>query len=199
VTFVLVQILNAIWSTLDDNTVSGDTITKTTTKQTSDNNDVTKSLKINELKSLISNDSTTIITNDSNSNGKLHKQQSEQTTTDNGSLSSPTSPPPPPPLLSSLSLPFSIILNSFVSFKCTHIGEFSVKRRKHFTNTSTTTTTPLSSHHISSIGDNLSDEYHEDEDTLSLENLFPCDQTEIYASKKISFIIDEFIQTKAIM
>ncbi|EDW10299.1 puratrophin-1 isoform X1 [Drosophila mojavensis] len=42
----------------------------------------------------------------------------------------------------------------------------------------------------------LSDEYHEDEDTLSLENLFPCDQTEIYASKKISFIIDELIQTE---
>lgn len=37
---------------------------------------------------------------------------------------------------------------------------------------------------------------HEDEDTLSLENLFPCDQTEIYASKKISFIIDELIQTE---
>ena len=84
VTFVLVQILNAIWSTLDDNTVSGggDTITKTTIQQqqqTSDNNDVTKSLKINELKSLISNDSTTIITNDFKTNGKLHKQQSEQT------------------------------------------------------------------------------------------------------------------------
>ena len=31
---------------------------------------------------------------------------------------------------------------------------------------------------------------------MSLENLFPCDQTEIYASKKISFIIDEFIQTE---
>ncbi|EDX07454.1 GD11249 [Drosophila simulans] len=42
----------------------------------------------------------------------------------------------------------------------------------------------------------LGDEYHEDEDTLSLENLFPCDQTEIYASKKISFIIDELIQTE---
>ncbi|XP_054740092.1 rho guanine nucleotide exchange factor 25 isoform X1 [Anastrepha obliqua] len=42
----------------------------------------------------------------------------------------------------------------------------------------------------------LSDEYHEDEDTLSLENLFPCDQSEIYASKKISFIIDELIQTE---
>ncbi|XP_018790114.1 PREDICTED: pleckstrin homology domain-containing family G member 4B isoform X2 [Bactrocera latifrons] len=38
---------------------------------------------------------------------------------------------------------------------------------------------------------------HEDEDTLSLENLFPCDQSEIYASKKISFIIDEVIQTEA--
>lgn len=37
---------------------------------------------------------------------------------------------------------------------------------------------------------------HEDEDTISLENLFPCDQSEIYASKKISFIIDEFIQTE---
>lgn len=37
---------------------------------------------------------------------------------------------------------------------------------------------------------------HEDEDTLSLENLFPCDQTEVYASKKISFIIDELIQTE---
>ncbi|CAD7012007.1 unnamed protein product [Ceratitis capitata] len=45
--------------------------------------------------------------------------------------------------------------------------------------------------------DILSDEYHEDEDTLSLENLFPCDQSEIYASKKISFIIDEVIQTEA--
>ncbi|XP_034650798.1 triple functional domain protein isoform X1 [Drosophila subobscura] len=42
----------------------------------------------------------------------------------------------------------------------------------------------------------LGDEYHEDEDTLSLENLFPCDQTEIYASRKISFIIDELIQTE---
>ncbi|XP_034107149.1 kalirin isoform X1 [Drosophila albomicans] len=42
----------------------------------------------------------------------------------------------------------------------------------------------------------LGDEYHEDEDTLSLENLFPCDQSEIYASKKISFIIDELIQTE---
>ncbi|XP_014087899.2 rho guanine nucleotide exchange factor 25 isoform X2 [Bactrocera oleae] len=40
-------------------------------------------------------------------------------------------------------------------------------------------------------------EDHEDEDTLSLENLFPCDQSEIYASKKISFIIDEVIQTEA--
>ncbi|XP_017478912.1 PREDICTED: rho guanine nucleotide exchange factor 25 isoform X2 [Rhagoletis zephyria] len=40
-------------------------------------------------------------------------------------------------------------------------------------------------------------EDHEDEDTLSLENLFPCDQSEIYASKKISFIIDELIQTEA--
>ncbi|XP_034479536.1 kalirin isoform X2 [Drosophila innubila] len=37
---------------------------------------------------------------------------------------------------------------------------------------------------------------HEDEDTLSLENLFPCDQSEVYASKKISFIIDELIQTE---
>lgn len=37
---------------------------------------------------------------------------------------------------------------------------------------------------------------HEDEDTISLENLFPCDQSEIYASKKISFIIDELIQTE---
>ncbi|XP_011184265.2 pleckstrin homology domain-containing family G member 4B isoform X2 [Zeugodacus cucurbitae] len=40
-------------------------------------------------------------------------------------------------------------------------------------------------------------EDHDDEDTLSLENLFPCDQSEIYASKKISFIIDEVIQTEA--
>ncbi|XP_032570863.1 kalirin isoform X2 [Drosophila sechellia] len=42
----------------------------------------------------------------------------------------------------------------------------------------------------------LDSDSHEDEDTLSLENLFPCDQTEIYASKKISFIIDELIQTE---
>ncbi|XP_030383826.1 triple functional domain protein isoform X2 [Scaptodrosophila lebanonensis] len=42
----------------------------------------------------------------------------------------------------------------------------------------------------------LDTDSHEDEDTLSLENLFPCDQTEIYASKKISFIIDELIQTE---
>ncbi|XP_052838231.1 kalirin isoform X2 [Drosophila gunungcola] len=42
----------------------------------------------------------------------------------------------------------------------------------------------------------LDNDSHEDEDTLSLENLFPCDQTEIYASKKISFIIDELIQTE---
>ncbi|XP_067626834.1 rho guanine nucleotide exchange factor 25 isoform X2 [Eurosta solidaginis] len=40
-------------------------------------------------------------------------------------------------------------------------------------------------------------EDHEDEDTISIENLFPCDQSEIYASKKISFIIDEVIQTEA--
>lgn len=31
---------------------------------------------------------------------------------------------------------------------------------------------------------------------MSLENLFPCDQSEIYATKKISFIIDEFVQTE---
>ncbi|XP_017150627.1 kalirin isoform X2 [Drosophila miranda] len=42
----------------------------------------------------------------------------------------------------------------------------------------------------------LDSDSHEDEDTLSLENLFPCDQTEIYASRKISFIIDELIQTE---
>ncbi|KPU76782.1 uncharacterized protein Dana_GF11439, isoform B [Drosophila ananassae] len=42
----------------------------------------------------------------------------------------------------------------------------------------------------------LDNDSHEDEDTLSLENLFPCDQSEIYASKKISFIIDELIQTE---
>ncbi|XP_055859035.1 triple functional domain protein isoform X1 [Episyrphus balteatus] len=41
------------------------------------------------------------------------------------------------------------------------------------------------------------DEYHEDEDSLSLDNLFPCDQTEIYASKKISYIIEELVQTEA--
>lgn len=80
VSIVLVQILNAIWVTLDDNKTL-------TTTPTSDNNGVRKSLKINELKTLISNDSTT---NDSNktitieaattplSNGKLEKQQSEQ-------------------------------------------------------------------------------------------------------------------------
>uniref|UniRef100_A0A034W3J0 Pleckstrin homology domain-containing family G member 4B n=1 Tax=Bactrocera dorsalis TaxID=27457 RepID=A0A034W3J0_BACDO len=51
--------------------------------------------------------------------------------------------------------------------------------------------------HTPCLPDLLSDEYHEDEDTLSLENLFPCDQSEIYASKKISFIIDEVIQTEA--
>ncbi|XP_073846458.1 uncharacterized protein isoform X1 [Musca autumnalis] len=44
--------------------------------------------------------------------------------------------------------------------------------------------------------DNLSDEYHEDEDTISLENLLPCDHTEIYSSRKISYIIDELLQTE---
>ncbi|KAH8395375.1 hypothetical protein KR222_003401, partial [Zaprionus bogoriensis] len=69
------------------------------------------------------------------------------------------------------------------------------------TTTSTTTraaTSPTASGlltHTLSF-DTLGDEYHEDEDTLSLENLFPCDQTEVYASKKISFIIDELIQTE---
>ncbi|XP_037888112.1 myosin-M heavy chain isoform X2 [Glossina fuscipes] len=37
---------------------------------------------------------------------------------------------------------------------------------------------------------------HEDEDTLSLENLFPGDQTAIYESKRISYIIDELIETE---
>ncbi|EDW60693.1 FYVE, RhoGEF and PH domain-containing protein 4 isoform X1 [Drosophila virilis] len=73
------------------------------------------------------------------------------------------------------------------------------------TTTSSTPATPNSSPTYSTHNgflthtlsfETLSDEYHEDEDTLSLENLFPCDQTEIYASKKISFIIDELIQTE---
>lgn len=79
VSIVLVQILNAIWVTLDDNKTL-------TTTPTSDNNGVRKSLKINELKSLISNDSTTNYSNKTItieaatpiSNGKLEKQQSEQ-------------------------------------------------------------------------------------------------------------------------
>lgn len=37
---------------------------------------------------------------------------------------------------------------------------------------------------------------HEDEDTISLENLLPCDHTEIYSSNKISYIIDELLQTE---
>ncbi|XP_065367313.1 kalirin isoform X2 [Calliphora vicina] len=117
VAIVLVQILNVLWASLEDKTAVA------TLPQKSDNNEVRKSLKLSELKSLISNDSTT---NDSNTttitaaatNGKLQKQQSEQI------------------------------------------------------------------------------ENHEDEDTISLENLFPCDQSEIYASKKISYIIDEFLQTE---
>ncbi|XP_036334732.1 uncharacterized protein LOC118745314 [Rhagoletis pomonella] len=56
---------------------------------------------------------------------------------------------------------------------------------------------PIIIPHTPCLPEILSDEYHEDEDTLSLENLFPCDQSEIYASKKISFIIDELIQTEA--
>ncbi|XP_058984435.1 pleckstrin homology domain-containing family G member 4B isoform X2 [Musca domestica] len=39
-------------------------------------------------------------------------------------------------------------------------------------------------------------ENHEDEDTISLENLLPCDHTEIYSSNKISYIIDELLQTE---
>ncbi|XP_059226539.1 kalirin isoform X2 [Stomoxys calcitrans] len=39
-------------------------------------------------------------------------------------------------------------------------------------------------------------ENHEDEDTISLENLLPCDHTEIYSSRKISYIIDELLQTE---
>lgn len=74
VAIVLVQILNAIWSTLDDQKNDQEA------SLTSDNNEVTKSLKINELRSLISSDSTT--TSESNTttttNGKLQKQQSEQ-------------------------------------------------------------------------------------------------------------------------
>ncbi|EDW79715.1 uncharacterized protein Dwil_GK17871 [Drosophila willistoni] len=66
---------------------------------------------------------------------------------------------------------------------------------------STTTTTPTYSTHNGFLTHTLSfdtfcDEYHEDEDTISLENLFPCDQTEIHASKKISFIIEELLQTE---
>ncbi|KAL7738030.1 hypothetical protein ACLKA6_006383 [Drosophila palustris] len=69
------------------------------------------------------------------------------------------------------------------------------------TTTSTNSSSPTYSSHNGFLTHTLSfetlgDEYHEDEDTLSLENLFPCDQTEIYASKKISFIIDELIQTE---
>lgn len=41
------------------------------------------------------------------------------------------------------------------------------------------------------------DEYHDDEDSLSLDNLFPFDQSEIFASKKIAYIIEELIQTEA--
>lgn len=41
------------------------------------------------------------------------------------------------------------------------------------------------------------DENYEDEDNLSLDNLFPCDQSEVYASKKISYIIEELVQTEA--
>lgn len=72
VAIVLVQILNVIWASVDDKTAAALTLTNA-------NSEARKSLKINELKSLISNDSTT---NDANTttatNGKLQKQQSEQ-------------------------------------------------------------------------------------------------------------------------
>lgn len=37
---------------------------------------------------------------------------------------------------------------------------------------------------------------HEDEDTISVENLFPGDQSEIYKSGKINYIINELLQTE---
>ncbi|XP_065367312.1 kalirin isoform X1 [Calliphora vicina] len=191
VAIVLVQILNVLWASLEDKTAVA------TLPQKSDNNEVRKSLKLSELKSLISNDSTT---NDSNTttitaaatNGKLQKQQSEQI--ENGSLTStsslPTSPPPPPPLPPLLS---SFSLSSLSPTASSY--PLNVRNSVSYLFNGNGVSIPTS-HHNSSLPDNLSDEYHEDEDTISLENLFPCDQSEIYASKKISYIIDEFLQTE---
>ncbi|KAI8125043.1 Pleckstrin like proteiny domain-containing family G member 4B [Lucilia cuprina] len=196
VTIVSVQILNAIWSSIDDKTASSSSSPPTS----SDNNGVRKSLKINELKSLMSNDSTT--TNDSNTNtatttnGKLQKQQSEQIenvslSTTSSSLSTQNSPPPPPPPLPPLLSSFS--LSSLSSPASSY--PINVRNSVSYLFNGNGVSIP-SIHPTTSIPDNLSDEYHEDEDTISLENLFPCDQSEIYASKKISYIIDEFIQTE---
>uniref|UniRef100_A0A1A9UGY2 DH domain-containing protein n=1 Tax=Glossina austeni TaxID=7395 RepID=A0A1A9UGY2_GLOAU len=63
-----------------------------------------------------------------------------------------------------------------------------------------TTSSPLTNRHSISCIISSNKDYiphtHEDEDTLSLENLFPGDQTAIYESKRISYIIDELIETE---
>lgn len=66
---ILVQVLNAFWPTTNDQTTD-DVVPLTT--------ELRKSLKANELKSLISNDSTTNDFNTTTSD-KLPKQQSEPT------------------------------------------------------------------------------------------------------------------------
>uniref|UniRef100_A0A1I8NQ35 DH domain-containing protein n=1 Tax=Stomoxys calcitrans TaxID=35570 RepID=A0A1I8NQ35_STOCA len=204
---VVVQILNALWSLQESKGI--DCIDKSLV---SDDN-VTKSLKINDAttKSVASPslmggtaaaaasfDRTSTATPPgtptaavaASTNGKLQKQQSEQC--ENGSSSSASATT----LVSSASLSSSS--SALPSAPSSQYATLSLRHSVgSIFNGNTGISLPSFATAITSCyPDNLSDEYHEDEDTISLENLLPCDHTEIYSSRKISYIIDELLQTE---
>ncbi|XP_075166753.1 uncharacterized protein LOC142238907 isoform X1 [Haematobia irritans] len=199
---ILVQVLNALWSLQE---VKGTDCVDRAPHASDDN--VTKSLKINEAKSVASGvvggsgtssyidkisavatppgTPTTVTAGIASTNSKLQKQTSEQC--ENGSSTSASSAT----LISSTSQSSSYAPSSqYPTSSLRHsVGNlFNGNTGLSLPNFATAIT--------SCYPDNLSDEYHEDEDTISLENLLPCDHTEIYSSRKISYIIDELLQTE---
>ncbi|XP_061386368.1 rho guanine nucleotide exchange factor 25-like [Musca vetustissima] len=218
---VAVQILNALWSLKEKGSV--DSPDNCQQRKSVDEN-VTKLLKINENVTELGNGEATtplILHKRSPSspvttttaavtvshtaattlpkNGKLQKQQSEQS--ENLSYFSSTSTIPnassPFSASSSSSSPTTSSASATSSSSQTP-PTLSIRHSMgNLFNGNTGYSLPNFATAITSCyPDNLSDEYHEDEDTISLENLLPCDHTEIYSSRKISYIIDELLQTE---
>uniref|UniRef100_A0A1I8MIQ7 Uncharacterized protein n=1 Tax=Musca domestica TaxID=7370 RepID=A0A1I8MIQ7_MUSDO len=211
---IAVQILNALWALKDKGSVD---CTDNCVSVVGDDN-IRKLLKINENGTEVAEKTPPILHKRSPSspvttatsatspaatpppttkNGKLQKQQSEQcenvshfssSSSSSTQLPSSSSPTSSSSSSTSTSTPLSSHTPPTLSIRHSMGNLFNGNTGYSLPNFATAIT--------SCYPDNLSDEYHEDEDTISLENLLPCDHTEIYSSNKISYIIDELLQTE---